>query len=261
MANFLPMAATLMQHMGNDKVVVDAARVSFAKYSALGFGQGDPTMSDASLIEFLATGMQSAAREMLAKELMKCDSFESAEEIIARIRDIATHWTAFGHCTATFHVRAPIFVHRQITRSGVGLVINEESRRYVSNDPNFYLPTVWRSAVKDKKQGSGGALEPWANVGLKAYLVAHSEECLSAYRHACDLGAAPEQARMFLPLNTHTEWVWTGSLYAWARICNLRLAGDAQAETGEVAKQISAAMLPLFPFSWRALVRAARTTL
>lgn len=254
MVKFVPIRAHLHQHMGSDKAVVDAARVSFAKYHELGFGQGPVDDSDESLINFLATGMRSAFRKKLLERITACDDLDDANDLIEEIRAIAEHWTPFGHCTATFHIRAPIFVHRQITRSGVGLVINEESRRYVDHEPKFWKPAVWRGRPKNAKQGSSGPLDPARQEKMESVIHGATLGALNIYDEALSLGVAPEQARIMLPLNTHTEWVWTGSLYAWARVCKLRLASDAQAETGEAAKGISDALAPLFPLSWRALV-------
>jgi len=251
---FSPIRALKLQHMGSDKAVVDAARVSFAKFSALGFGQGPTDTSDESLITYLATGMRSAFKRTLATRIAACADMDDAESIIQEIREIAEHWTPFGHCAVSFQLRAPIFLHRQITRSGVGLVINEESRRYVDHDPEFWKPAVWRGRATDKKQGSAGALHPNVQAELDALIGNATRSSLIDYRYALKLGAAPEQARIMLSLNTHTEWVWTGSLYAWARVCKLRLAPDAQEETREAAEQISGAMLHLFPLSWKALV-------
>lgn len=254
MPDFTPIKATRLAHMGSDKTVVDAARVSFAKYGDMGFGEGPTTDKDADLIAFLASGLRRKQREELLRRIAECDDLAEAATIINEVRSIAEHWTPFGHCTATFHIRAPIFVHRQITRSGVGLVINEESRRYVGDTPEFFAPSRWRTAPVDAKQGSGGPVGDAMNARLHDILWRNSAEAEERYINMIAVGVAPEQARMLLPLNTHTQWVWTGSLYAWARISKLRLATDAQSETREVAQQISDQMSRLFPISWRALV-------
>lgn len=256
--NYLPMKATLLDYMGSDKTVVDAARVSMAKFSELGFGQGPTDDSDAGLIEYLATGMQSAMRKKLAERIAAGCSLDEAAALIEEIRSIATHWTPFGHCTATFHLRAPIFVNRQITRSTVGLVENEESRRYVSDEPNFWRPHRWRMKAKNKKQGSGADFDAPMQGNLFDLHNGIVGTCLIGYSRFIDMDVAPEQARMVLPLCTHTEWVWTGTLFAWARVAGLRLAPDTQAETREIAMQISEALIKLYPLSWRALVRYAR---
>lgn len=207
-------SVVLLDTMGSDLTVANAARVSFAKRSeAL-------TERDEGLIRYLAKHR---------------------------------HWTPFGHCFASFHIKAPIFVARQLARHSVGLCWNEVSRRYVDDPPEFYLPAVWRPRPVNKKQGSGeGSVDVDSP---SAFLV--SAVCRSAYDKLIEAGVAPEQARMVLPQNTMTEWWWSGSLAAFARVCGLRLQEDAQAETREVASLIDTILAGRFPVSWAALREAA----
>lgn len=209
-----PMKVTLIDHMGDDNRVVDAARVSFAKTHVEYTDE-----QNAKLITYLARN---------------------------------NHWTPMAHAFATFHIKAPIFVARQLVKHQVGLVWNEESRRYIDSEPEFWFPDVWRGRPEGSiKQGSAGAItESWPHVEGRAATL----KCLNTYNSLLQGGVAPEQARMVLPLNTHTEWYWSGSLAAWARVCYLRLDAHAQAETREVAEKISGYMNELFPVSWKALV-------
>jgi thymidylate synthase (FAD) len=215
--------ATYIDHMGSDLSVVNAARVSFGKKSAWnwskelesGTGNGNTLKAgDTKLINYLAKH---------------------------------GHISPFGHCFASFHVKAPIFVARQLVKHKF-LRWNEISRRYVDDEPEFYTPDVWRGRSADKKQGSEGAVNPEYN---PQYL---DSKIKFAYLQALDMGVAPEQARMLLPQSTLTEWIWSGSLDAFADMCRLRCKSDTQYETRIVADQINEIMKPLFPVSWEALL-------
>jgi thymidylate synthase (FAD) len=200
-----------MDHMGSDVTVVNAARVSFGKKSDNTY----TTDKDEKLIWYLAEHR---------------------------------HMSPFGHCFASFHVKAPIFVARQLVKHKF-LRWNEISRRYVDDEPELYEPKTWRGRARDKKQGSEGEVKTNANT------CGHQLDSLFMYRQLLDEGVCPEQARMVLPQSTMTEWYWSGSLDAFADMCNLRCASDTQAETQSVAIQISRKMRSLFPVSWEALVR------
>jgi len=202
--------ATLMDYMGSDITVVNAARVSFGKKSSNTY----TTDKDDKLIRYLAEHK---------------------------------HTSPFGHCFASFHVKAPIFVARQLVKHKF-LRWNEISRRYVDYEPEFYVPKTWRGRAKDKKQGSEGEVK--SNFSVNYYNL----EAFKAYEQLLDEGVCPEQARMVLPQSMMTEWYWSGSLDAFADMCNLRCAFDTQPETRFVATQISDKMRRLFPVSWGALV-------
>ena len=209
------MQVTLINSMGNDQTVVDAARVSFAKTA-----DNYTEAQNDKLIQYLARH---------------------------------NHWTPFGHAQATFHIEAPIFVARQLVKHQVGLVWNEVSRRYVDDSPRFFSPSSWRPRSEDKKQGSdkhdiiADMRQAW-----KIYESA-IHNISKTYGILLEMGVAPEQARMVLPQSMMTEWYWTGSLAAWSRVCRLRISDDAQAETERIAQDISREMRQLFPVSWAAL--------
>lgn len=201
--------------MGNDKTVVDAARVSFAKTA-----DNYTEAQNDKLIQYLARH---------------------------------NHWTPFGHAQATFHIEAPIFVARQLVKHQVGLVWNEVSRRYVDDPPRFFSPSSWRPRSQDKKQGSDKHdIIPDMRQAWKVYESA-IHNISKTYGILLEMGVAPEQARMVLPQSMMTEWYWTGSLAAWSRVCRLRVSDDAQAETERIALDISREMKQLFPVSWTAL--------
>jgi thymidylate synthase (FAD) len=209
---------TYIDHMGSDLSVVNAARVSFGKKSGwANFKSGDAHRGvlhdkDRKLIHYLAEHK---------------------------------HLSPFGHCFASFHVKAPIFVARQLVKHKF-LRWNEISRRYVDSEPEFYEPDEWRGRNKDKKQGSDGVVEA-GKIGD----ISLTNKVL--YNSLLDRGVCPEQARMVLPQSMMTEWYWSGSLDALADMCNLRCTSDTQLETRLVANQICDKMKKLFPVSWFAL--------
>ena len=208
--------ATYIDHMGTDLTVANAARVSFGKTSEMEDNMWGPPYlkdKDAKLIRYLAKHK---------------------------------HISPFGHCFASFHVKAPIFVARQLVKHKF-LRWNEISRRYVDDEPEFYEPKDWRGRSPDKKQGSEGVV----NITLDQEVQWNRQ--LATYKHLLSEGVAPEQARMVLPQSTMTEWYWSGSLDAFADMCNLRCKPDTQAETRLVAQQIDYKMVELFPVSWDAL--------
>ena len=212
--------ATYVDHMGSDISVVNAARVSFGKQSFFEGLVGGPNVlsdRDTKLVKYLAKHK---------------------------------HISPFGHAFASFHIKAPIFVARQLVKHKF-LRWNEISRRYVSNDPEFYTPTL-RSSSVDKKQGSGDVL-----VGSirqdEVFRHAHIE-ALKQYKYLLNTGVCEEQARAILPLSHMTEWYWSGSLDAFADMCRLRCKNDTQYETRIVADQINTILQPLFPVAWEALL-------
>ena len=209
--------ATYIDHMGSDLSVVNAARVSFGK---------------------------------------KHDTFQDKDKGLIRYLAKHKHLSPFGHAFASFHVKAPIFVARQLVKHKF-LRWNEISRRYVDEEPEFYEPDVWRGRSADKKQGSEGVVDV-----MDAYFHADelgntiSEATLNLYKNLLAEGVAPEQARMVLPQATVTEWIWSGSLDAFADMSRLRCATDTQYETRVVADQINTEMFKLFPEAWDALMGA-----
>ena len=211
------MKVQYINHMGDDLSVVNSARVSFGKKSDYmpRVHMGEPKVlqhKDEKLIKYLAEHQ---------------------------------HKSPFNHAFATFHVKAPIFVARQLQKHEY-MPWNEISRRYVDSEPEFYEPDVWRGRSADKKQGSDGVVDTKTRPT--------NQYALETYRNLLADGVAPEQARMVLPQSMYTEWYWSGSLYAFAKMCSLRLKEDTQLETQEIAKQISDEMAMLFPVSWEALL-------
>ena len=201
------MQVKVIDVMGTDLSVVNAARVSFAKES------NEFSDKDEKLIKYLAKH---------------------------------NHWSPFGHASLQFRIKAPIFVARQLVKHQVGLVWNEVSRRYVDDEPEFYIPKEWRLKADDKKQGSSEETIEYNIDGSIQFVKQTYDNLLKA-------GVAPEMARMVLPQNLYTEWYWSGTLMAFARVCNLRCAKDTQWETQQIANQIHYEARQLFPISWKYL--------
>ena len=176
------MKVSLISHMGGDLQIVNAARVSFHKESSL--VEGELKEADVKLLNYLAKH---------------------------------GHWTPFGHTALSFRIKAPIFVARQLGKHQVGLVWNEVSRRYITEEPEFYVPTKLRAKADNVKQGSSSKavlLDPFASKRYEA----HAKESLKLYLTLLDRGVCPEQARTVLPQNMYTEWIWTGNLYAFHNV-------------------------------------------
>jgi len=223
------MKVQYIDHMGSDLSVVNAARVSFGKKShceqtrwvEMGDWSGDvPVVDerDTKLIRYLAKHK---------------------------------HLSPFGHAFASFHVKAPIFVARQLVKHKF-LRWNEISRRYVDEEPEFYMPDVWRGAAENVKQGS-------SDQAVDVPDVQQMWDTASEWYHdLLERGVAPEMARMVMPTSQMTEWYWSGSLDAFAAMYNLRIASDTQYESRVVAQQIGEIIKPLFPVSWVALTGEAQ---
>lgn len=219
----VPIKVELIDSMGTDLSVVNAARVSFDK------------QSEWDVVDIGAP--------IGIKQLSKADS-----KLIKYLAE-HNHWSPFSHAFASFRIKAPIFVARQLVKHTVGLAWNEVSRRYVSTEPEFYLPKTWRKAAENVKQGSSDeVVTPY----FDPEHICRDADIL--YKSLLEDGVCPEQARMILPQNTMTEWIWSGSLYAFARVCNLRLDSHTQLETQTVAKLIDSYMEDLFPESWKVLI-------
>jgi len=199
--------------MGTDLSVVNAARVSYAKTK-----DAFDVVKDEKLIKYLAEH---------------------------------EHWSPFAHASLQFRIKAPVFVARQLVKHQVGLVWNEVSRRYVDHAPELYKPDSWRGRPQNSKQGSDGEVELDQTINYN--METTMQNCLVLYKSLLQKGVAPEQARMVLPQSMMTEWYWSGTLYAFARVCNLRCKPDTQRETQDVANEIDRLTNEAFPRSWKYL--------
>lgn len=204
-----------IDHMGNDDSVVNAARVSFAK-------QADQYTDDqnARLIKYLARH---------------------------------NHWTPFAHAFVTLRFKAPIAIHAQCVKHQIGFAMNTVSRRYVSDEPELFIPEFRLAPEGSIKQGSGDVLDKISQVEVQRSYKAHCDNMINLYNSLIVKGIAPEQARFVLPQGVMTEWVWSGSLQAWARFYNQRSDSHAQQEIQFLAHEVDKIVGALFPVSWEAL--------
>jgi thymidylate synthase (FAD) len=203
------MNVELIDKMGSDLSVVNAARVSFSKIK---------------------------------------DKFDDKDERLIKYLAEHNHWSPFAHASLQFRIEAPVFVARQLVKHQVGLVWNEVSRRYVDMEPKFYIPFMWRKKAENKKQGS-------SDEEVSYDIVEYIKQSKQLYNDMLEKGIAPEMARMVLPQNMMTEWIWSGTLYGFARVCNLRNKPDAQSETRMISHQIHKHCEQHFPTSWKYLCK------
>lgn len=208
------MSVEYIDHMGSDDSVVRAARVSMDKSPEL-----YTTEENARLIAYLARH---------------------------------GHEIPFAHTAITLRVRAPVAIRAQAFKSKVGFVESEQSRRYISSTPGFFVPE-FRAKAENVKQGSGELLDDKKQEQLRETYTAFMQGAQVMYHNFLDMGVAPEQARFLLPQGMMTEWVWTGSLLAFARFYRLRSDAHAQKEIQDLAHEVGAIIADLFPVSWKAL--------
>lgn len=225
-----PITVDYISHLGTDLDVVNAARVSFDKESEWCW-----------------------LREINSEEEQVKVLFEKDAKLIDYLAK-HKHWSPFSHCYLKFRIKAPIFVARQLQKHTVGLAWNEVSRRYVDTEPEFYLPDTWRAKADNAKQGSAAhpvELDDNDPLWIKQTIEAN----LNLYNYLINMGTCAEQARMVLPQNTMTEWIWSGSLAAFARVVKLRTDPHSQYETSLVAHGIKWHLDNLFPISTEALLK------
>ena len=219
----------LVDYMGSDLSVVNAARVSFNKESSW-------------------DGDQHWTGNVIGKKLSDRDQ--------KLIKYLATHnhFTPFCHPQISVRIKCPIFVRAQLGKHQVGLVMNEVSRRYVTFDPEIYTP-MWRYAPTDgAKQGSSGVIEDMdICIQMRQEYDGVVKECVAVYNRLLADGVAPEQTRFIVPQETYPEFVWTGSLYAFARVYKLRIDAHSQWEIQKYAEAIDKIIAPIFPVSWKNL--------
>ena len=215
------MKVELLDYMGTDQSVVATARVSFGNFDS----------------------WNNLPEDYSEEQMIKLINYLAAHD----------HWTPFSHPQLTLRMKAPVPIRTQCFKSKVGFVENEESRRYISSTPELFVPPAFRSKPDgNKKQGSGGKHDRSDWWTFRYEEVCH--DALRLYEQMIDDGVAPEQARFVLPQGCMVNWIWTGSLAAYARFCKLRLDSHAQGEVTDLAEEISKIIQPLFPYSWKALI-------
>lgn len=259
------MKVELIDHMGNDLSVIRAATASFAK---------DPVEWDEEkhprLINYLARGMTQADFYKLVTSLAQ-DAYFYADnggnsvtygrikDTLEQYRHTPLHFSPFTHTAITLRLKAPIAIHAQMMKHTVGFAHNTVSRRYVSDTPELFVPEFREAPKGNVKQGSGDALVPKQNHYLQGRYQDTCHNAIREYEFLLSQGVSAEQARFVLPQGVMTEWVSTGSLYAWARFYNQRTDPHAQKEIQDLAKLVGDIIKPLYPVSWQALTRQSET--
>jgi thymidylate synthase (FAD) len=198
------------------------------------------------------------------------EAFDAKDERLIHYLSSHDHWTPFAHCMVSIRETVPIFVARQRFKHTIGFVYNEESRRYVDDDPKFYHPSEWRARAENVKQGSSSEIidltkyyiqdaEPtgwFDDYTLEELLMEGYQRDLLLYQRMIKVGVAPEMARMVLPQSMMTSYIVTGSLYAWANAFRLRSDTHAQKEIQYLAEKWNTIINPLFPCAWKELTDA-----
>lgn len=243
------MKAVLENNYLSDRDVANYARQSFNKLA-----ENFTDTENDNLIKFLARGMRSGDWAELLKSVLTCQSAQQAHELLVYVRSIPEHFAPFAHPHITLRIEAPIPIARQMFKHKIGMIESEESRRYVSYEPVFFVPKYFRPAAESVKQGS--ANKPMEN--NDAWLASYTHYCelgKMLYLEAIAAGMCAEQARLFLPQGTEVKWVLTGSLYAFANLYNQRSDNHAQIEIQDLAESIGDIIETLYPISWGALTR------
>ena len=243
------MKAEYENHYLNDTAVANYARHSFASLA-----KNFTDNQNNNLIRFLARGMAKGDWFELVQQLESGMSAEEADELAVYLRKIPEHWVPFGHPQITLRMSAPVPIRTQCFKHKIGFVESEESRRYIKSVPTFYFPEYFRKAAANVKQGSDDIPHERNDYWMASYQQT-CDEGKDNYLAAIADGVCPEQARFFLPQGTEVNWVWTGSLYAYANLYNQRSDSHAQKEVQLLANQVDKIIQPLFPVSWAALTK------
>jgi thymidylate synthase (FAD) len=257
------MKATYLNHYLTDEDIANFARQSFAKLAE----QYTPEKNH-QLIKFLARGMTTGDWNKLIETLldkgkvdygaplgspMEANNRQAAHDLAVYMRSIPEHWVPFGHPQITLRMQAPIPIRVQCFKHKIGFVESEESRRYISSRPEYFAPPFFRAKAANVKQGSAG--EHPQNFAWLSHYKDMCEAAIESYEQMIADGICPEQARFILPQGCEVNWVWTGSLYAFANAYNQRSDSHAQKEIQDLFAEVDKIIAPLFPVAWAALTR------
>lgn len=242
-------SVTYESHYLSDFDIANIARNSFAREASR-----YSTEANNNLIRFLARGVKGEDwNKLVTQAAQGVAEFKLAHELLVMVRSIPEHWVPFGHPQITLNVRAPVPIRVQSFKHKIGFVESEESRRYITSTPKLFIPEDFRERPQnDIKQGSGGAHPDSTN--WKSVYIEKANEAIATYESMIEQGVCPEQARFILPQGCMVNWVWTGSLYAYANFYIQRSHSTAQKEIQDVAKEVDSIIRPLFPVAWPALV-------
>lgn len=233
----------LIDSMGSDIRISNVAKVSFNKWDNEDIEIDEKQIG---LLNYLATGLPASERGDWEKRAKA-----------------STHWTPFAHCMLSVRVGVPIFLARQLHKHVIGLVINEESRRYIDDDIALWLPEVVHKRPESAKQGASAEVHKdsvtvehengyYTSPSARYLMIDSSEASVRAYYGLLAAGVAPEEARIVLPLNSMTHWVWTGSLMAFMRVAKQRVDSHAQNAAQEFARKLLVILEEKFPESIKA---------
>ena len=243
------MKATLIGHFHDDNAVANFARKSFGDDA-----ENYTDEQNARLIKFLARGTSVSDWEAMTEQVLNAESKATAHDLLVYARKIPEHFAPFGHPHVSLNIEAPIPIARQMFKHKVGMIESEESRRYISIEPQFYYPEFWRNAAANVKQGSASTTHK-DNEELKTLYADYCDYCEYMYTDFLNRGVCPEQARFLLPQGTEVRWSLTGSLFAFANLYNQRSDSHAQKEIQDLAEDIGDIIEKLYPVSWAALTR------
>lgn len=242
------MKAVYENHYLTDRDVANFARQSFAKLA-----ENFTEAQNNNLIRFLARGMASGDWDLLIEKMLHVPTQQAAKELAVYMRNIPEHWVPFGHPSISIRMEAPVPIARQCFKHKIGFVESEESRRYISTTPTLFVPGTFRASAENVKQGSAGKHEE-GEMFRSIYLEV-TRNAIAAYENMIACGICPEQARFILPQGCEVNWVWTGSLYAYANFYNQRSDSHAQKEVQDLAEEVNKIIAPLYPVSWAALTQ------
>ena len=246
------MKAIYENHYLTDRDVANFARHSFAKLA-----ENFTEEQNNNLIRFLARGMTSGDWETLIEQFIVAGGDVNKEALVdlaVYCRKIPEHWIPFGHPHITLRMEAPVPIRTQCFKHKIGFVESEESRRYISSTPKLYVPEYFRAKPEGSiKQGSGEKHPAGRSWGATYQAIATN--AIEAYTLMIADGICPEQARFVLPQGCEVNWVWTGSLYAFANFYNQRSDSHAQKEIQDLAEEVNKIIAPLYPVSWGALTQ------
>lgn len=269
--------------MGDDLSVVNAAKVSFSRLSSwkveefkyktpaedfvTAKGHGSITHvtghydsfyqvrylqdSDVGLIGYLARGCRTDDWNKIIESVKVSNNDNEIIDILKHVKRMPEHWTPFGHQTISITCSAPVPIRTQCFKHKQGFVENEESRRYITSRPTLFIPDEFRLKPQDRKQGSGGK-HPLSDMWRETY-IKKCETMIDIYEEMIEDDICPEQARFVLPQGVEVNWIWTGSLYAYANFYNKRTDNHSQLEAQQMAAAIRDIVAPLYPVSWKAL--------
>lgn len=243
-----------MKAVYENHYLTDADVANFARHSFADLAANFTVEQNDNLVRFLARGVKTADWDTLLNSMLTIQNREQADELANYLRKIPCHWVPFGHPHISIRMTAPVPIRTQCFKHKIGYVESEESRRYIKSVPEFFVPEYFRASAADVKQGSSPGPHPESD-SWKSQYVQHVVRGIELYLAMLDDGVCPEQARFVLAQGVEVNWLWTGSLYAFAMAYNARSDSHAQQEVQDLFEEVHLIIDPLYPVSWAALTR------